>query len=277
MAAGIFSDSKSSEMDLKNSVVTLTFGDQAENHAGMEKIGKMAARGEGFNLDDLLDIKKIFDNKGAETILYHLNDKLPEVFSSENAYVLVIRNALDTILSENSKYLKNDMFKEQVSLQLDTKAYMYGRVVNKKARYNLCFADYSQEPDYEKGKGRIVNFDDIPITNVLYKNLEKYFGPKAEDLKGEGNYYYDISKCGIGFHGDSERIKVVAVRIGTDLPLHYQWFINSKPIGDRIIIPLSSGDMYVMSEKAVGTDWKKTRKIPTLRHATGCAKFTTIE
>lgn len=31
--------------------------------------------------------------------------------------------------------------------------------------------------------------------------------------------------------------------------------------------------MYVMSEKAVGTDWKMS-KIPTLRHATGCKKFT---
>jgi len=30
--------------------------------------------------------------------------------------------------------------------------------------------------------------------------------------------------------------------------------------------------MYVMSEKAVGTDWKE-KKIYTLRHATGCEKY----
>jgi hypothetical protein len=30
--------------------------------------------------------------------------------------------------------------------------------------------------------------------------------------------------------------------------------------------------MYVMSEKAVGTDWKK-KKIYTLRHATGASPF----
>ena len=30
-----------------------------------------------------------------------------------------------------------------------------------------------------------------------------------------------------------------------------------------------------MSEKAVGTDWKK-KVMPTLRHATGTVKFTTI-
>lgn len=32
----------------------------------------------------------------------------------------------------------------------------------------------------------------------------------------------------------------------------------------------------MMSEKAVGTDWKK-KLTYTLRHATGCSKFTTIE
>ena len=30
-----------------------------------------------------------------------------------------------------------------------------------------------------------------------------------------------------------------------------------------------------MSQKTTGNDWKK-RLIPTLRHATGCEKFTTV-
>jgi hypothetical protein len=32
--------------------------------------------------------------------------------------------------------------------------------------------------------------------------------------------------------------------------------------------------MYIMSEKATGYDWRKSSKL-TLRHATGCDKFTT--
>jgi hypothetical protein len=40
-------------------------------------------------------------------------------------------------------------------------------------------------------------------------------------------------------------------------------------------LPLEDGDMYVMSEKAVGTDWKSSSLL-TLRHATGCEEFTTI-
>lgn len=34
--------------------------------------------------------------------------------------------------------------------------------------------------------------------------------------------------------------------------------------------------MYMMSEKAVGTDWLK-KIIFTLRHAAGCKKYTTIK
>ena len=36
------------------------------------------------------------------------------------------------------------------------------------------------------------------------------------------------------------------------------------------------GDVYVMTEKAVGSDWKKST-ILTLRHSAGCKKYTTIK
>jgi hypothetical protein len=58
--------------------------------------------------------------------------------------------------------------------------------------------------------------------------------------------------------------------------MYWQWFHNGNSIGKPIIVALKPGDIYIMSEKAVGTDWKM-KKIPTLRHATGCAKFTTIK
>lgn len=41
--------------------------------------------------------------------------------------------------------------------------------------------------------------------------------------------------------------------------MHYQWFYKGEPVGEQIIIPLDAGDMYIMSEKAVGTDWKKKK------------------
>ena len=254
-------------MDSKKSVITLTFGDSAENHVGMEKIGSMVSEGEGFQISDLQKIICTTEF-GDQTCCYNLQDSKEK----PEAAVLVLQNGVDCILSKIGK-TKEDLFQEQASLEMDKKAFMYGRVVNKHARWNLCFDDIGHEPDYEHGKGRVVPYENIPLTKYLRENLSKYFGPKAENLKCEANYYYDVNKCGIGFHGDSERRKVVGVRLGASMDLHFQWFLDGKKVGEAVEIPLNGGDIYIISEKAVGTDWKK-KKINTLRHATGCEKFT---
>lgn len=69
----------------------------------------------------------------------------------------------------------------------------------------------------------------------------------------------------------------MAIRLcnGKCYPIEYQWFHKGKPVGKRAIIELEDGDLYVMSEKASGFDWKR-QNVPTLRHATGVAKFTKI-
>lgn len=260
-------------MDSKKEVITLTFGDCAENHKGMEMIGETAKVGEGFTLADLRSAQANFESIGCKTELHILNrEDQPE------AGLLVIKNGIDVLLR---KYMvdesKDTLGLEQKKLMWDRKAFMYGRVVNKHARWNVCYSEEGHEPSYEEGKGRVVAYSDVPILAFIQGMLlEEFFGPKARELKCEGNYYYDISKCGIGFHGDSERRKVIAIRLGASLPIHYQWFREGKPVGDRMIFNLDGGDMYMMSEKTVGADWK-SKKIYTLRHATGCDTFTTIK
>lgn len=233
-------------------MITLTFGECAENHKGMEKIGEISDR--GFTHEDLLEISsRIKDCK-----IYDL---------SENAYVLIVKNGVT-----NNFVNKDKLYDEMKKLNWDKKKFMYGRVVNSLARWNLCFSDYSTEADYENGKGTIIDYTKLKNLNSIFQNIEKVFGPLAKNLKCEGNYYYDISKCGIGYHGDSERRKVIGFRIGGSLPIYFQKYLNSEKIGERIQIDLEDGDIYIMSEKAVGTDWKK-KKIYTFRHAVGCSKF----
>ncbi len=266
-----------------DSIVTLTLGDQAENHAGMQVLGKLVEEGQGFNLADLEMIQRNLEEiecvcELVPLELYQdLNTTNTSIDIPEAAYVLIIRNGVNKILERCSDLNKEHMFQEHLGLELDKQAWMKGKVVNKHARWNLCFDEEAQEPNYEEKRGRIVSYDDIPATKMLLNQIPNYFGPKATNLKGEGNYYYDKSKCGIGFHGDSERRKVIGIRLGCgeSMPLHYQWFRDSNPVGERIVLPLNGGDMYVMSEKAVGQDWKR-KKIYTLRHATGCSKYTSL-
>jgi len=269
---------ESTKMSKSTSTITLTFGDQAENHAGMQKIGSKARS--GFTREDLTKAQTLFEKMKCACEMHDLTVALPESKRNEvqnEAYLLVIRKGVQALLHEDNKIEEKEapvdrLWTEQSSLDLDTKAFMYGRVVNKKARHNLCFADTAQEPDYDSGKGRIVTFDSIPLTNTIRKKLERFLGEKASGLVAEGNYYYDVKKCGIGWHGDSERKRVVGVRLGSKMPLHFNWFQNSKALGETVKISLGDGDIYVMSEKVVGSDWK-LRKIYTLRHAAGAAKF----
>ena len=245
----------------ENAVITLTFGERAENHKGMQILGSSIAEGEGFQVADLERIQqRVISECDTEWIEMDSGDS-----NTEMAVVLVIRQGVSFLLAEPAERL----FEEQKALPYDKKALMYGRVVNKNARWNLCFDDTDQEPDYEAGKGRVISFARVPLLDRLRERIGNVFGDKATGLKVESNYYYDAEQCGIGFHGDSERRKVIGVRLGTvGLPLYYQWYHEGVAVGDRIEIELKPGDVYLMSEKEVGTDWKK-RSAYTLRHAVG--------
>ena len=251
--------SKNETLETIEETMTITIGDQAENHKGMQTIGQIQEN--GFTMEELEKIQKKFEKKKCECELIDLTGDL----NAESAGILIIRKGLEILGNTD------DLFEELKNLEWDKKALMYGRVVNKNARHNLCFADQGQTPDYSDGKGTIIAFEDVPELNKVMKKLPKFTGPKGESLVAEGNRYYDVRKTFIGLHGDSERKIVIAFRLGATFPLYYQWFHKGEAIGDRIEISLDHGDIYIMSEKATGNDWKTRNKL-TLRHAAGDLK-----
>ena len=250
-------------------VYTITFGDVAENHVRMQKIGSLHER--GYSFEQMEHIQNKLNGYGLKTDMIDLTSNLEQFKDIEfkPAFVLIIRRGVQFILGEETVGL----IEENDNLAMDKKVLMRGTVVNKIARWNLCFSDEDQEPCYEEGKGRIVSWSHIPKISKIREVISEWTDDVL--LNGEANYYYDITKCGIGFHGDSERRKVFAVRMGESMPLYFKWFQNASPIGDPIELVLNDGDMYIMSEKAVGFDWLK-KKITTLRHSTGCYKYTGI-
>jgi hypothetical protein len=200
-----------------------------------------------------------------KTQLLLLNDLLPEeaknLPGNDEAAVLVIRKGLDSLCN----YSKLSTELESTKSLVNKKALMRGVVKNKNARWGYCVGETSQEPNYEDGKGRTIAFSEHPRLAKLRKKMKKLTGLS---LLAEVNEYYNPSKCYIGFHGDAERRLVIGCRLGGSFPLYYQWFCKSNPVGQRLNIDLNAGDIYIMSEKAVGTDWKR-KKILTLRHAAG--------
>jgi hypothetical protein len=260
-------------MEEYSDTFTITLGGQVENGVSMQKIGSMDK--EGFSASELKSIRREFESSALACGVVNLMKNLGSLSNyrkmlppEAEAQILVIRQGVSVFCDPNNLY------SELKTLKWDRKAKQRGKVVNKHARYNLCFADFSQTPDYEAGKGRIVNFKDVPCLQSIREYLPSYVGEKGVDLLAEGNYYYD-SSCGIGYHGDRERRIVIAARVGATMNLVFQWFYQGKPIQDPVTINLYHGDMYIMSEKAVGSDWLSS-SIPTLRHAAGAEKYTRI-
>ena len=246
---------------MENQAICLTFGEQSENHVGM-KINGGGLANSGFSVNEMEEIKK---NLKVESEYYRLDEMVDEE-GLEPAAILIVRNGLQKLIGENPE----KMMEEQLSFEWDKKYWdnRRGRVLNKHARYNVCFGEKSVEANFEQKQGTIIGFDRVPILKNLKESLGGFFGDKAKELEVEGNLYYNVKKCGIGFHGDSERKRVIACSLGATRPIHWQWYHQSKPIGRRLKFEIGSGDIYIMSEKASGFDWKR-RSQKTLRHAAG--------
>lgn len=251
-----------------NETITLTFCESGENHVGMEILGEKAPLGKGFDLEDLEGVQSIFEDQGFKTELYPLS-YLVELEEVEEAYVLVIRQGVNYFLTEPEEFLQ-----ELIGFEWDRKYWDHRRqrVLNKHARSNVCFGSISSEPDYENKKGRVVGYREVPQLNKIKESLSDLLGEKGDNLVCEGNRYFNLEKCGIGFHGDSERRRVIGIRVGQPMNIKWSWFYQSKSQGIPLELTLNDGDIYFMCEKAVGTDWKK-RNIYTLRHAAGCSKY----
>ena len=251
---------------MQNKAICITFGEQSENHVGMKKYGNGLCEN-GYKSEELEEMKKSFEKEGCECEMIDLG-KMIEGESEEDAKVLVIRNCIESLVGKGKS---DEMLKELVELEWDSKYWdtRRKRVLNKHARYNLCFGDEGKNADFENGIGTVVGYDDVKILKEVKEKIEKICGEKR--LECEGNYYYNAQKCGIGFHGDAERKKVIGISLcSKDVvrEINWVWYKESKRVSERKRVKLYNGDCYVMSEKSSGFDWKR-RKIYTLRHAAG--------
>lgn len=258
----------------KTVAITLTAGEQSENHAGMKQYGDGLAE-TGFSIAELSAAEEKWEAAGCAAMLIRLDRELKgaAILGATPAAVLVVKAGVDKILAEHDK-TADDLFAEQMSFQWDTTYWdtRRKRVLNKIARHNVCFGDTTVPPDIANKQGTIMGYDELPVTAAYRAGLQQFFGDKATTPELEGNKYYDVSKCGIGPHGDGERRRVIGCRLGAQIPLQFKWFHRSWSFGPVIDIDVRHGDVYAMSEKAAGTDWKKS-SIKTLRHCAGASKY----
>jgi len=255
--------------------ITFTCAEVGENHIGMEAIDRQGNPGKkaksGFSLSDLLKVSFKLKAAGYDSSVYTL-DPPDEYEVEEPAAILIVKNFIDDQRA-------NELLVQASALEWDSR-YLDRRrkkVLNKHLRRNLLFADFSQEPDYENGKGRVVPINDLEVLAETMERIHQLFPLRrlgiTNGLIAEGNLYHDLKKGGIGFHGDTERRIVIGFRVGSEMNLVYEYYHQSKRIGARYEFILGPGDLYAMSNKATGYDWRSPSKV-TLRHAAGSEKVT---
>ena len=256
------------EKDYK-STITITFGDAGENHVGMQQLGKKLDK--GFTYEDLKQVQDILSGDGDYvTELIDLESFLPVELrtpETKGASILIMRDILPVSGLEH-----HATFETLKALHWDSKFYSakHGGVANKKARWNNCFGDFSQVADIPNKKGTVHDFKDVPCLQTIRADMAQLLGDRVSTFIGEGNYYYQASSCGIGYHSDAERRCVIAFRFGKEMSMCFHWYLNSNRVGTKATFTIKGGDGYIMSEMAVGS---KVRKTPTLRHAAGCKKY----
>jgi hypothetical protein len=264
--------SKTSESNTLKPTWSLTVGNGGENHTGMEFLGNLRKKGQGWNVDRLLYAKDILESIFDKNVeLFNLNEEclqgvnIPKGSKPKDAYLMVVRN----FLSEN---VHKNMIKELGSYEWDRKYWDTRRqkVLNKLARANVCYGKEGRAANYAEGKGTIIGFDQSPLVGNLLKVVEILMQDKG--LIVEGNQYDNVSKNGIGPHGDTERVCVSCLRVGESMPMKFGMFWNCKLRGKPFETVINGGDLYFMSEEAVGAEWKSRSKW-IWRHCAGAPKY----
>tara|TARA_A100001015_G_scaffold310722_1_gene412645 strand:- start:2521 stop:3417 length:897 start_codon:yes stop_codon:yes gene_type:complete len=251
---------------------SLTVGNGGENHTGMEFLGNLRKEGQGWDIEKLRSCKKILENIfGKQVELINLNEvclkgvNIPEGSKPKDAYLMVVRNFLSEDVHEN-------FIKELKSYEWDRKYWDTRRkkVLNKLARANVCYGKQGRVANYEEKKGTIIGFDQSPLVGNLLDIIQILM--KEKDLIVEGNQYDDVNKNGIGAHGDTERVCVACLRVGASMPMKYGMFWKNKMRGKSYQTVINGGDLYFMSEEAVGASWKSSSKW-IWRHSAGAPKY----
>lgn len=226
-------------------------------------IGKPCEK--GFNYTQLVQGSEWFKKKGCCTRLLDLT-KLTTQKCPESAYALVVKKGLQYLLPEGSE--PNTLYHELAELSMDTRVVVKNQLIERTDRHRVCCGMSAQYPNFREDRGTVHPFSSVPIIDHIQETLPDVFGVRAKDTVCETDYYFDTSKCCLPYHGNPERCKYIALCTGHGIQVHMGWFLGEKKIGTRIEIVLTHGDLLILSEKAIGSDWTRS-DILTLRHAFG--------
>eukprot|EP00808_Paulinella_micropora_P002645 g38155.t1 len=133
----------------------------------------------------------------------------------------------------------------------------------------LHFGPTDQEQSFAAGRAGAVAFGRLPVLSRLRRGLEGLL-PEAWPLgPAQGLWYADSRWQGVYPHGHTDSPGVLGVRLGAPLQLHWHWYQRQALVGRRLRLSLDAGDLYLLSAKAAGFDWRRASALRELGAAGG--------
>lgn len=213
--------------------ITLTFSSPSGTIVEPHMLVKLQGLHKKSSIIDLNKILLQFDNRRTEI-----------------ATILVIPN-----------YVTNDLYQTLLSIDWDKKVLLRNKVVNRVGKYVISINNEAQEPNYEQGQYRVVSYNELEDLKVVKNNLEKI---AKHHLLCRGDYNYNHEKLKLKYQGGKVN-NMMCIHLGDPIQLSYKWFFSNKPVSESTGFTLNHGDLYIMSEKATGHDYK-LKKNPILKH-----------
>ena len=184
---------------------------------------------DGFSCDQLVEMKKVFEKKNYKCKLFDLVKTTGvSKLEPQEASVLIVRN----YLNRTDEIINELEEKEEFSFSKD--------ILETKRRLNKEIKRIS------KFINKVVKFEPNLVEGKFLLNEKNKYSIR-------GFFYYNL----VGFSiGDNK------------LPIKWQWYKNNIKTGKPFHSVLNNGDVYIMSKKASGKDWKERAPL-TLRHLEG--------
>ena len=201
----------------------------------------------------------------------------PLIKDLPQACLLVIKNGISLLMEDDADAAK--LYPEQDRLRYDGKFFDKGKLKVKRAHKAMIFSAEGRKASDDYKQPTVTAFSEVPRLTHIRSALSTLLGPRTTDLEVDGTKYHTSfhekgddgklmkKKSNTGWHGDDKRKIVVGVCLGAAATLSFVWRLpgSSKNFHDTLVtIPLHHGDIYVMSEKATGFDWKLTSLLRVL-------------
>ena len=180
------------------------------------------------------------------------------------------KNGIDLLIGSDAAA---KLYKEQDEIRYSGRFLDKGKLKIRRAHKTMAFGVEGRDASDDYTQPTVTAFSEVPMMDKIRTSLQNLLGNRTADLEVDGTKYHtsfhekgDDGKpmkknSNKGWHGGDKRTIVIGVCLGAPVTLSFIWRLpgSQKNLDDtKVSVSLTHGDVYVMSEIAIGSNWKSS-------------------